>query len=151
MAKPARIDYRAAAAAALPFAASAVTSALCPMDRGAANPVVTPPGWVFPVVWYTLYALMGAAWYRAVSAGGLLSPPSLALAALQALLTLWTYVHSCRGKDKESTWVLLSIVLAASYASLLSDEAGKLLLLPMIVWCSFATYLNAQKAKESGR
>lgn len=146
-----KVSYAGAAVAALPFVLSAISTALCPMDRDAVNPVVTPPGWVFPIVWYSLYALMGAAWYRAVGAGGLASPPSLALAVTQVLLTLWTYVHSCRGKDRESTWVLLSIVLAASYASLLSDQTGKLLLLPLIVWCSFATYLNAQKAKESGR
>lgn len=142
-----KINYAAAAAAAVPFAASAASSALCPFDRDAARPAATPPGWVFPIVWYSLYALMGAAWYRAVSSYGLASAPSLALGGTQVLLTLWSYVQSCLNKDREATWVLLLIVLAASYAALLTDDTGKLLLLPLIVWCSFATYLNAQKAE----
>ena len=142
--------------AVVPFGASLVASAFCPFDRAAVRPAATPPGWVFPVVWYTLYALMGAAWYRAARpgaaaggssrAGGLLSPASCALAVVQGLLALWTYTQSCRRRDRESTWVLLAIVLAVSYAVLLSDDTGRLLLLPMLVWCSFATYLNAEKA-----
>ena len=133
-------------AAALPLVVSLVSSALCPRNRASFSPAATPPSWVFPVVWYTLYALLGAAWYRAVASGGGACPLSLVLGATQALLATWTFVHSCQRKDRESTWVLLAIVLATGYAMLLSDDAGRLLLLPMLVWCSFATYLNAEKA-----
>jgi tryptophan-rich sensory protein len=113
------------------------------------KPALTPPGWVFGPVWTLLYALMGAAaWlvWRLHSLAGAILPLSLFLLQL-VLNALWTCAFFGL---KNPGLALLNIVALwlAILATLIAfrryyQPAGQLLI-PYLLWVSFAVYLNLQ-------
>ena len=117
-------------------------------DYGAmAKPPLSPPGWVFPVVWSILYLLMGYASYRVVESGAPKEDirKALTLYGLQlAANFLWSFLFF--GLQTPSVALIdcaallaLSIVYMRSAAEV-SKIAG-VLFFPYVVWCAFATYL----------
>ena len=118
-------------------------------DYGQLNrPPLSPPGWVFGVVWTVLYLLMGYASYRVLTSGA--DPEqirkALTLYGVQLGLNfLWPIAFF--GLE----WRLLAFaILVALWAVLyltikafsqIDEKAGDLLL-PYILWVTFAGYLN---------
>lgn len=111
---------------------------------GLKRPRWTPPGWVFPVVWTTLYILMALAATRVA-----LRPENgaaLALYAAQiALNTLWTPVFFGARRIGLGAVVLLAL-LATVFTMIPAfwkvDWIAGLLLLPYGVWLCLAAALN---------
>ena len=112
------------------------------------QPPLVPPGWLFPIVWTGLYLLMGyAAWIVQTSgASRERKQRALLLYALQLLANfLWPILFFGVGSLAGSLvcilvlWVLILLTIGAF--SQVSPRAGDLLL-PFILWVSFATYLN---------
>lgn len=113
------------------------------------RPPGTPPGWVFGPVWTLLYALMGAAfalvWHRAP--GTPHRAPAMRLFAIQMLLNLsWTPVFFGAQQILPALLIIISlwvlILLTIRRFSKLDAIAAKLLI-PYLIWVSYATYLNA--------
>ncbi|PKP70933.1 MAG: sensory protein TspO [Alphaproteobacteria bacterium HGW-Alphaproteobacteria-4] len=108
------------------------------------RPRWTPPGWVFPVVWTTLYIAIAYAAARVAVLPG--AGFALALWALQiALNTLWTPVFF--GARKKGAGfaiiVLLWLVVAAMVWQFWAlDWLAGLLMLPYLAWLSVASTLN---------
>ena len=108
------------------------------------KPPWTPPNWLFPVAWTTLYLLMAAAGARvAVSDGNALA---MALWALQiALNGLWTPVFFGLKRLKLGLVVLIGLWLSVA-ATLLAlwqvDWIAGLMFVPYLVWVSVAGALN---------
>ena len=112
------------------------------------QPPLSPPGWVFPVVWTILYLLMGYASYRVLISGAeqIQIRKALRLYGAQlALNFLWPLIFF--GLE----WYLVAfIVLAALWILIFLtirafckiDEAAGNLLLPYLLWVTFAGYLN---------
>lgn len=112
------------------------------------QPPLSPPGWVFPVVWTILYLLMGYASYRVLISGADQAQVRKALrlyGAQLALNFLWPLIFF--GLE----WYLVAfIVLAALWILIFLtirafckiDEAAGNLLLPYLLWVTFAGYLN---------
>lgn len=99
-----------------------------------------PPPWVFMVVWPVLYLLLGYSTYLARK-----DPVALILhLVLTAMINAWIPITQL-GNLKEGTWLLLAAVLVGGYA-VASSKAASLLLLPLMVWISFATLMNAWQA-----
>lgn len=153
---------------ALPLAVGALAGLLTrdSMDAYAAlrQPPLSPPGWVFPVVWTILYLLMGLASYLLLPRGadGTILPLSevlsgtrpatdecrgtLFLYAVQlALNFLWPLLYFAAGLllaalvDLLLLWVL---VLWLMLRSLRCNRTAALLLVPYLLWLTFAAYLN---------
>lgn len=111
-------------------------------------PPLTPPAWVFAPVWTLLYALMGlAAWLVWQRAGLVAAARPLALFGLQlALNGLWSYFFFGLQRpglalmDILALWLALLATLIAFRRSV--PPAG-VLLLPYLLWVTFAVYLNA--------
>lgn len=129
-------------------------SALCPVGRNNAGNDVPfrPPAAAFGVVWPVLYLLLGAC--LRLAARGRDAAGGAALAALVAALTAWIPVTSCASLKREGVWLLLVAILACGYAMVI-DRRYALLLLPLLVWLSFATLMSAwsvgvQGMKDSG-
>ncbi|MCF4998747.1 sensory protein TspO [Pseudomonas syringae] len=108
------------------------------------KPSFTPPNWVFPVAWTTIYLLLAWAGYRLSLIPG--SQIVLALWAAQiALNTLWTPVffgarHVFAGMV---ILVLLWLVVAAMVVMALQlDVITGLILFPYLVWLCVAAALN---------
>ena len=108
------------------------------------KPSWTPPNWLFPVAWTTLYLCMAAAGARAAVSpeGGL----ALAFWSLQiALNTLWTPVFFGLRRIRLGLYVLSALwfAVAATMVTLFTvDAVAGLLFLPYLAWVSVAFALN---------
>ncbi len=132
--------------AAAPAAAGYSISAVCKMPRKGSDDIpFRPPPWVFMVVWPVLYALLGFAWYRTAVTSGAVSLPSAAYAATVVALNVWQIVYSCYENVKGGVFALLGAVLCAAFTVSLSGDVERLMVIPLLVWLSFATLLNAQQ------
>lgn len=137
---------------ALPLAVGALAAIL---TRGGMEdfeimrkPPLSPPAWLFPVVWTILYALMGIASYlvcssrasparkrRALTVYGI----QLAVNFFWSLLFFGLEVYLLAFVWLVLLWLL--ILLTMVMFSYISETAGKLLV-PYLLWVSFAGYLN---------
>ena len=118
-------------------------------DYAALNqPPLSPPGWVFPVVWTILYLLMGYASYKVAVSG---APPeqirrALTLYAVQLLLNfLWSPIFFGLELRLAAFIVLLLLwllVCLTIHAFSAVDERAGDLLIPYLLWITFAGYLN---------
>ena len=112
------------------------------------QPPLSPPGWLFPVVWTVLYILMGIASYLVFTAS---APPeqkrsALTLYGIQLFFNfLWSIIFfSLQQYLLAFFWLLalwLLIYLTVHEFMKIRKNAG-LLLLPYLLWVTFAGYLN---------
>ena len=112
------------------------------------QPPLSPPGWVFPVVWTVLYLAMGYAGYRVLTSGAAQSAVfrALGLYGIQlALNFIWSPVffglnwYLVAFLILIAMWVLIYLTMQA-FGRI--DEAAGNLLLPYLLWVTFAGYLN---------
>ena len=118
-------------------------------DYGAMNkPPLSPPGWVFPVVWSILYLLMGYASYRIWTSDALGADKRRALLLYGAqLLANFVWPLLFFGGEMFLAaliwlvflWILIFLTIRAF--SKIDERAGDLLI-PYILWVTFAAYLN---------
>ncbi len=113
------------------------------------KPAFNPPDWIFGPVWTTLYLLMGIAHYLVVreQAEPRLSRPARLFYWLQlALNSLWSVLFFGRRSPLaalvEIIFLWVAIVLTIVTFARISRTAA-LLLLPYLLWVSFAAFLNA--------
>lgn len=112
------------------------------------QPPLSPPGWVFPVVWTILYLLMGYASYRILISGAPSGEKGRALTAYGAQLAanfLWPILFFGLGwylvafLELLVLWTLVFVTMVRFYR--IDPVAGDLLL-PYLLWVTFAAYLN---------
>ncbi len=112
------------------------------------KPPLSPPGWLFPVVWTILFLLMGTASYLVLSSGkdSSVIRPALLVYGLQLLVNFfWSIFFFSQNAYLFSfiwlvlLWFLIVITTVLFYR--ISKPAG-LLLLPYLLWVTFAGYLN---------
>ena len=112
------------------------------------RPPLSPPGWVFPVVWTALYLLMGWASYLVLASDASKGATRQALVTygLQLLVNfLWSPVFFRLELRLLAFLILLSlwllVCLTVHRFSAIDEKAGDLLL-PYLLWITFAGYLN---------
>ncbi len=111
------------------------------------KPPLSPPGWLFPVVWSVLFILMGIASYLVY-----VSPRSYdrkSALTLYGIQLFFNFVWSLLFFNLEAylfafiwlvaLWILIIITAIKFYR--ISKSAGYLLI-PYIIWVTFAGYLN---------
>ena len=120
---------------------------------GIVKPTLNPPAWVFGPVWMILYALMGVSawlvwkqWDNGSPSTKLRVKIALAIFIGQLVLnTLWSIIffglHSPGGALIEIVFLWLAI-LATIVAFYKASPPAAWLLVPYILWVSFASYLN---------
>lgn len=115
---------------------------------GLVKPALNPPSWIFGPVWTTLYVLMGIAAFLVWKSGWGRKEVRTALGVfgLQLLLNAsWSVVFF--GLQSPG-WALVNIValwFAIVWTMVLFytiSRPATYLLVPYILWVSFATYLN---------
>ena len=136
------------AAVALPLAVGVVAGLLTmgAMEDFAAleQPPLSPPGWLFPVVWTILYLLMGVAAYRV----GRVDRQARALAVYRISLVfnfLWPiFFFVCQLWLLSLVWLAILWALVVIYTGgyFRIDRVAGWLSVPYAVWCGFAFYLN---------
>ncbi len=116
--------------------------------QGLAKPWFNPPDWVFAPVWITLYIFMGvAAWLVWRKTGFRRGAAPLAWFGAQLALNLgWSALffglRSVGWALAEIAVLWAAILVTALHFRRISPAAG-LLLMPYLLWVSFATALNA--------
>lgn len=109
------------------------------------QPPLSPPGFIFPIVWTILYALMGISY-------GILQTNSLvddninfiyyAQLFVNALWSIFFFVFKWRFFS--FLWIILLgvLVIIMIYRFNQKNKLAGLLQIPYILWILFATYLN---------
>lgn len=136
----------------IPLAVGTVSSCLTQnamgMFRVMPKPPLSPPGWLFPVVWTVLYVLMGIASFL-VSREGREKPAvadALDVYALQlALNFFWSIFFFRFGWYLFSfLWLLVlwGLILVTILRFRKVNRRAASLMLPYLAWVTFAGYLN---------
>lgn len=113
------------------------------------KPSFNPPGWVFGPVWTALYILMGVAAWRVWRRTGFAGAGRVALAIYfgQLILnTLWSILFfglQSPGWALAEIVVLWAAILAMLVTFLRIDRWAGGLIVPYLLWVSFAFVLNA--------
>jgi translocator protein len=112
------------------------------------KPELAPPNWVFAPVWTTLFALMGIAAFLVWKKGLQRQEVRLALGIFAAQLilnTFWSIIffglRSPAGALVEIVILWLAILATIMAFARISRPAAWLLV-PYLLWVTFATYLN---------
>ena len=125
-------------------AAAAATGAMIKPDQWYADlrkPRWTPPNWVFPVVWTTLYLLIAIAATRVAG-----NAQATAFWALQiALNTLWTPIFFGQHKLRAAFGVMVCLWLAVAATTIsffTVDLIAGVMFVPYLIWVTIAGALN---------
>lgn len=112
-----------------------------------AQPPLSPPGWLFPVVWGILYALMGYGAARVwLTPVGKDRHQGLNLFVTQLVVNFfWSLIFfNARAYGFALLWLglLWTLVLLMILAFRKTDKTAAWLQLPYLAWLTFAAYLN---------
>lgn len=115
---------------------------------GLTKPALAPPNWIFGPVWTTLFALMGVAaflvWRKGIDRTDVKVALGIFLGQL-VLNTLWSIIffgfQNPGGAFIEIIFLWVAIIATIIACTKVSKPAAWLLV-PYILWVSFAAYLN---------
>lgn len=110
------------------------------------RPPLSPPGWVFPLVWTILYVLMAIAAYLVYETDKEAKKHALALYASQLFVNAtWSILFfNWNAYLLAFTWLLLLwylVLCTAREFYAIRPLAGRLMV-PYLIWLTFAAYLN---------
>ena len=110
------------------------------------KPALTPPSWLFPIVWTILFILMGISAYLVYMSDSNFKKPALVFYALQlAANFIWPIIFfNFSAYFLAFIWIIIIWLLILAMVKLFcncSKTAG-LLQLPYLLWVTFAGYLN---------
>lgn len=110
------------------------------------KPPLSPPSWIFPVVWTVLYIIMGIASLRIYSSADPDRINALYLFYIQlAVNIIWPFIFFglCQYLVAFLWIILLWLLVLDTTVTFggIDRKAGRLLV-PYILWISFAAYLN---------
>ena len=112
------------------------------------KPFFSPPNWIFGPVWTLLYLLMGISLYMVwvAKTEGRLRRQGITFFLIQLVLNAFWSMLFFGLKSPEAAFIEIiilwfAILLTIKYFLQISKPAGRLLL-PYIVWVSFAIVLN---------
>lgn len=109
------------------------------------KPELSPPGWLFPLVWTTLYILMGIASYLVLTSE---KPNHIAL-TVYGIQLVFNFFWSIIFFNLELYWfaflwliVLWLLILETAILFYDISKPAGYLMLPYLLWVTFAGYLN---------
>lgn len=110
------------------------------------RPPLSPPGWLFPVVWTVLFLMMGYASYLVSRSDSVQKRPALILYAIQLIVNFFWSIFFFNFEWYLFSffwlvllWVLILLTIRAFWR--ISPTAA-ILLIPYLLWVTFAGYLN---------
>lgn len=112
------------------------------------KPPLSPPGWLFPVVWTMLYILMGIASYIVSTSAAPATKKDGALAVYGISLVFnffWSIIFFNMEMYLFAFFWLIALWLLVIWTAVLFGRINKtagILMIPYILWVTFAAYLN---------
>lgn len=110
------------------------------------RPALSPPGWIFPIVWTILYLLMGLGSYLIAQSASPKRKEALRLYAIQLFLNfIWSLVFFNLQNYLLAFLILLLlwyfiIRMISAFRSV--NQTAALMQIPYLLWVTFAGYLN---------
>ncbi|MBQ8793804.1 MAG: tryptophan-rich sensory protein [Clostridia bacterium] len=112
------------------------------------TPPLSPPGWIFPVVWTILYTLMGVSFYLVWNSNAAIfeKKQAFTIYAIQLFLNfIWSPIFF-----NMRAYLIAFIVLLALWGFVLAmiikfykiSKLAGILQIPYLIWLTFAGYLN---------
>ncbi len=112
----------------------------------AKQPFFTPPGWVFPVVWTILYALMGFAAYVIDNTTSQRKSRALTVYYIQLFFNfVWSFIFFSAGNYLFAfIWIiaLWLLIIATILEFKIIRARAAYFLIPYLIWVTFAAVLN---------
>lgn len=110
------------------------------------KPPLSPPSWLFPIVWTILFFLMGVASYLVYISKSEEKEGALKLYGLQLIAnTVWTIIFFAF-KSYLLAFVCLLLLWYLIYSTYKSfnkiNKTAGILFIPYLIWVTFAGYLN---------
>ena len=110
------------------------------------KPILSPPGFLFPIVWTILYVLMGIGSYLIYQENDINSNCCLKIYAINLFVNfLWSPIFfGLNLRLFALIWIIL-LDFVVSYMIICFFKVNKkaaYLQIPYLIWCLFATYLN---------
>lgn len=110
------------------------------------QPPLSPPGWLFPIVWTILFLLMGIAAYLVWMRDSTGRNGALALYGVQLVFNFaWTLIFfNLQNYALAFFWLLALwvLILLTTIRFFKETKAAGWLMLPYLLWVTFAAYLN---------
>lgn len=116
------------------------------------KPTITPPGYIFPIAWTFLYILMGFAFYivwaqpQKYRKDPKLKKSAIIFFSLQLIVNIaWSFLFFSLKSPIAGLiciFVLLGLVATTIIKFYKLNEKAAYLLIPYLLWLSFATILN---------
>lgn len=133
----------------IPLAVGSLSALLTQNSMAAFNtinkPALTPPGWLFPVVWTILYILMGIASYLVLTS----EKPNETALTVYGIQLIFNFFWSIIFFNLELylfafIWlvVLWLLILKTTILFYQISKLAGILMLPYLLWVTFAGYLN---------
>ncbi|MBR1833019.1 MAG: tryptophan-rich sensory protein [Ruminiclostridium sp.] len=111
------------------------------------KPPLSPPGWLFPVVWGVLYAVMGISAYLISESGDIHKNSALTLYIVQLFANLlWSPVFfGLRSSGGAAAVVIVMLILVICMTAVFGriNRCAALMNIPYILWTAYAAYLTA--------
>lgn len=117
---------------------------------GLNKPSLNPPNWIFAPVWTILYIFMGVAFFLVWKENAELrrKVTAFALFGIQLVLNLTWSIFFFGMKNPELAMMNIILLVIALIATMISfykiSKKTLYLLIPYLLWISFASYLNYQ-------
>ncbi len=110
------------------------------------SPPLSPPGWLFPIVWTILFLLMGIAAYLVWMRDSTGRNGALTLYGLQLVFNFaWTLIFfNYQNYGLAFFWILAlwALILLCTIRFFKETKAAGWLMIPYLLWVTFAAYLN---------
>ncbi|HZJ78155.1 MAG TPA: TspO/MBR family protein [Clostridia bacterium] len=128
------------------FIAGSATANSAELYQTLILPPLSPPSFVFPLVWTILYALMGVSSYIILKSNSWLKMRALSLYFLQLIFNfLWTFFFFTKQMYLFSfiwlmvLWIMVIVMIRFFWQI---DKKAAILQVPYFLWLTFAAYLN---------
>lgn len=112
------------------------------------KPPLSPPSWVFPIVWSILYVMMGVTSYLVINSGAdrTLIIRALILYGIQLVLNFFWSILFFRYSLYIWAFIELiamwGVVIATAVLFFRAARPAGILMIPYVLWLTFAAYLN---------
>ena len=110
------------------------------------KPILSPPGFIFPIVWTILYVLMGISSYLIYNEQDYQSSCCLKIYGINLFMNfMWSLIFfGLKLRLFAFIWIIiLDLVIAYMiYCFYKVNKKAAYLQIPYLIWCLFATYLN---------
>lgn len=112
------------------------------------KPSLTPPNWVFPIVWTILFVLIGLAGYYVWNfyENSLYRKIFAALYAINGILVyLWPYIFFQKQLITTALYVIIGLIIVIELMIITAFNVNRkaaYILMPYLLWVLFAMYLN---------